>query len=224
MEIQKKFRAKAILAITNEIPKSFWLDARARLRQAYMDAYYEVAADANVLSQQKLDKLYQSRCFRMEHELAELAKTYKLSHSTTILIENSRHYVYVVTKSLGITQSYIPSINGKPKAAKFRDRLSAINAIEASPRFPGFDNEPSEVFVNNKFYGIVAHNPIGKRFTEEEQKLGMVQFCIPSDGCKNWLVQLSIEEILEQYSDLAVPETKPERKPTWKKQIQKQEA
>lgn len=57
---------------------------------------------------------------------------------------------------------------------------------------------------------------------EEEQKLGMLQLCIPADGCKKWLVKLSIEDILAEYP-VVQPEIQPERKPMWKKQEQEEE-
>ncbi|MCH8097939.1 MAG: hypothetical protein IID53_12760 [Proteobacteria bacterium] len=102
-----------------------------------------------------------------------------------------------------------------PKPARFRERHAAMSNI---PKFPRLDlgDEPPEVLLGKDFYGLLAHNPVGKRFTEHEQRLGMMQFCIPVNDCSGWAVELAIEEIVSAYQ-VAAPAEKVDRRLPWKK-------
>src|SRR3546814_7516787 len=71
-----------------------------------------------------------------------------------------------------------------PKPARFRERLAAINDIMRSPRLD-LGDEPREVLLGKRFYGLLAHNPAGKRFVESDQRLGMIQFCLPMKDCSD---------------------------------------
>lgn len=217
MDSENQLRAVILSTIVHDIPRKFWEDARTRMKQSYMDMYHQVDADPSVVQVQKLDKLYQDRHFRMEYVLTTLAKDHGFTCSSTLLKENNRAYVYAAKGAIGLTQAYVSSIEAMPKPAKFRERLAELNNIPNTPRFD-LGDEPKEIMLGKDFYGLIIHNPAGKRFTEEHQKLGALQFCIPTAECKGWAVQLTMEEILAEY-----PVTKTDRKPEWKIQPKKQE-
>jgi hypothetical protein len=193
-----RLRAVILSTIVRDIPKGFWEDGRTGSRQTYLDAYHEVAHYPALVAEQRLDKLYQDRHFRMEHLLLVLAQKHGLSVSPTILVENNRHYVYVTHGAIALTQAYVPAIGDMPKAAKFRERHAAMNNISQQARL-ALGDEPMEVLLGKDFYGLLIHNPVGKRFTEVEQRLGMIQFCVPYPGCTTWALQLTIEEIIAGY-------------------------
>ena len=97
-----------------------------------------------------------------------------------------------------MTQAYVPAMGEMPKAAKFRERFAAMNR----PSRGGILDlgvEPRELLESKEFYGIVAHNPVGKRFEEELQALGMVQLSIPPPDCSGWLAQFPLQEIMAAY-------------------------
>src|SRR3546814_4478945 len=76
----------------------------------------------------------------------------------------------------GVQTCALPiSIGAMPKPARFRERLAAINDIMRSPRLD-LGDEPREVLLGKRFYGLLAHNPAGKRFVESDRRLGMIQF------------------------------------------------
>jgi hypothetical protein len=111
-----------------------------------------------------------------------------------------------------MTQSYVQMIGNMPQPAKFREKLA--NSMDL-PRLD-LGDEPSGAFVMRNLYGLIAHNPIGRRFRSEEQRLGMMQFCLPSADCKAWAVEFTITEILEAYP--AIPKRDaPSRSLPWKK-------
>jgi hypothetical protein len=174
-----------------------------------------VRADPNVVGEQRIDKLYQDRHFRMEHLLTMLAREHGLACSSTLLSENNRHYVYCAKGAIGLTQTYVPAIGAMPKPARYREQLAAMSDI---PKFPRLDlgDEPSEVLLGKDFYGLLAHNPIGKRFSEHDQRLGMIQFCAPVKDCSEWAVQITIEEIVAGYERVA-PGKKADRRLPWKR-------
>jgi hypothetical protein len=207
-------RASILTILVRDTPQAFWEDLRARGRQTYLDVYKQIENDPNVLKEQQLDCLYQQRHFRMENLLKTLADAHGLATSATLLIENKRTYVYVTKGAVGLTQTYVPGIGEMPKPARFRQRHSALNRI-GRERSLDFGLDAPELLELKAFYGLITHNPAGKRFSESEQALGMIQLCIPSDGCKSWEAQIALQEIISAYP-VERPETKRDRAPTWK--------
>jgi hypothetical protein len=138
-----------------------------------------------------------------------------LAHSAKLLIENDHHYVYVTSGALAMTQTYVPAIGEMPKAAEFRKKLAGMNEIARRPRL-ALGDDPDGIFSFREFYGLLAHNPVGKHFTESDQRLAMIQFCIPSKNCTKWEAQFAIEEIVSSY-ETAKPADKAERSLPWKK-------
>jgi len=183
-----------------------------------MDAYHEIAADAGYLAEQRKDALLQMRHFRMERLLISLAEKYGLARSPTVLAENARSIAYVTGGDVGMTQAYVADIGAMPKPARFRERFAERMAL---PRLD-LGDEPPEVMIGKSFYGLLAHNPVGRRFREEDQKLGTMQFCLPASDCKAWAVELTIPEILMAY-EAAKPAAKPDRSLPWKIERRKEQ-
>lgn len=208
-------RAIVVSTIVRDLPQRFWEDARSQTRQTYLDTYHEVQANPNFVDEQRLDMLYQLRHFRMEKVLMELARRHGFAVSPTLLSANSRHYVYATKGAIGLTQAYVPTIGALPKPANYRGRLAAMADIPIAPRLD-LGDEPRDVLLGKDFYGLFAHNPAGRRFRESEQRLGMLQFCIPDRDFSDWVIELTIEEILSAFRD-ATPEPKLDRRLQWKK-------
>lgn len=214
MDWLERLRAKILNTLVRDLPQGFWEDARARTRQTYLDVFHEIDANPNLVLEQRLDKLYQDRHFRMEKLLTILAADHGLACSPTLLVENNRSYVYATQGAIGITQTYVPAIGDMPKPAKFRERLAAMNGIAEMPRLD-FGDEPKEALRIKDFYGLLAHNPVGKRFTEEDQRLGMIQFCVPVNDCSGWALQLTVQEIIATY-DAKKDRKSQDRRLPWK--------
>ena len=72
------------------------------------------------------------------------------------------------------------------------------------------------MYQQKKFYALFAHNPVGRHFTEADQKLGSLQLCIPYKDMNGWALAMSVPEILSHYP-VTIKEAEPTRAPTWKR-------
>lgn len=212
MDDYERLRATAIAMIVRDTPAQFWADLRALAIITYADVFADVAADKNILPDQKYDDLLQRRHFRMEKLIIELAIKHGLSHSMSLIVQNNRRHAYVFKGDVAMTQSYVQAIGSMPQPAKFRERLA--NSMDL-PRLD-LGDEPDGAFVMPNLYGLIAHNPIGRRFNAEEQKLGMIQFCLPATNCKAWAAEFTITEILDAYPSVTKKDV-PKRSLRWKK-------
>lgn len=212
MDAYERLKATAATTIIRDIPSGYWEELRARGLNVYADTFAEVEADPNVHPDQKIDDLLQRRHFRMENLLVQLAVRHGLLHSMNLIVQNNRRHAYVYCGDVGMTQSYVQAIGDMPHPAKFREKLAN------SMGFPRLDlgDEPPGAFVMRNLYGLIAHNPVGRRFDQSEQRLGMMQFCLPSNDCKSWALEFTISEILGAYPS-AVKQDTIKRSPSWKK-------
>jgi hypothetical protein len=212
MDAYEEIRSLAKAKIARDIPAEFWSDLRSLAIITYADTFAAVDTDQNILPDQKIDDLLQRRHFRMEKLLVDLAARHKLSHSRNLIVQNNRRHAYVFKGDVAMTQSYVQAIGSMPQPAKFRDDLASAMGL---PRLD-LGDEPEGAFVIRSLYGLIAHNPVGRRFDRESQKLGMIQYCLPSKDCKVWATELTITEILSGYP--AVPKkAMPRRAMPWKK-------
>ncbi|QGM46509.1 hypothetical protein [Methylocystis heyeri] len=212
MDAYGRLRASALSMIVRDVAAAFWPELRALSMVTYADAFAEVAADKGTLEDQKIDDLLQRRHFKMERLIVDLAKKHGLAHTLSVIVQNNRRHAYVYTGDVGMTQSYVKSIGSMPQPARFRERFANAMSI---PRLD-LGDEPDGAFIMRNLYGVIAHNPIGRRFNETEQKLGMIQFCVPAIDCKAWGVELTLSEIIDSYPAAAERET-PKRSLPWKK-------
>jgi len=192
------------------VPRPFIEEYADRARRAYAEVYAEVAASPATLEHQRLFKLNQDRCFRMDWELYTCAKAHGLVATANLLPENQWCHAYALSGSFGLTQSYVQSVGDLPQAAKFRERLAEASRC---PRLPFDDAE--EIFEVKEFYALLAHNPVGRTFTEEHQRLGSLMFCVPSRDMRSWAADISVPELLALYPAKKTAK-KAGRAPTWK--------
>lgn len=210
-------KERVLASVVAHTPKTFWADMAVLIRQTYRDSFQQVRHDSQILPEQKLDALLQYRHFRMERLLVSVAKAHGLAASATVLSANNRAYVLVGSASFVATQAYLPSMNDICKPARFREELSAINEIWRGGRLE-LGDQPAELLRSKDFFGIICHNPIGHRFEESLQALGMLQFCVPETGCKDWLARASIQEILSAYDSKHEDKRTPRELP-WKEEV-----
>ena len=164
--------------------------------------------EPTTLQEQRLPKLIADRVFRMDWELAQAAETFGLPATSKPLPENSWYYTYVIAGDIGLTQSYVPAIGALPKPS-----------FETIWRWPLVFRacNPAEIYQVKHFYALLAHNPVGKRFTEEDQKLGSLQLRIPCKDMNSWAFAMSVAELLSYYP-AAAKKPEPTRAPTWKRE------
>lgn len=201
----------------NSFPKQFLVDLQNRTERAYQDTFAEVAHSKTTLPEQRIHKLRQERCFRMDYELAQAAKKFDIPYTAKQLAENDWQFTYITSGNFGATQSYVPQMGCLPSPAKFRDTLARAATI---PRLPIDDDE--EIFRERTFYGLFAHNPIGSIFDEEKQKLGSIQLCVPFEDMKKYALEVSVAELLADYP----AESKPGvafPSPTWKRDTKRKD-
>jgi len=135
----------------------------------------------------------------MDWELYTCAKEHGVIATSNLLPENQWYHTYAVSGCFGMTQSYVQAVGDLPAPAKFRERLA----------------EAARIFKVKEFYALFAHNPVGRTFTEENQRLGSLMFSVPSKDMRSWVADISVPELLSLY-----PAKKTTRKvgrsPTWK--------
>jgi hypothetical protein len=67
---------------------------------------------------------------------------------------------------------------------------------------------------------LFAHNPVGRAFTEDHQRLGSLMFCVPSKDMRSWVAEISVLELLSFYPAKKSVK-KSGREPTWKRRTDK---
>ena len=73
MESDEWYRDITLEIITREMPQRLWRRIMERWRSAYMDVFSSVRADSMLLDEQRIQKLYQDRYFRLENDLIAAA-------------------------------------------------------------------------------------------------------------------------------------------------------
>lgn len=206
-----ELRQHILAQVTSSIPKAFLVEMQERIRRAYNEEFAAVADNVTTLAEQQIFKLNQDRCFRIDFELHEAAKAHGLNVTAKELPNNKWHHTYVTSGSFGFTQSYVPRVGDLPQPAKFREALAEASNC---PRLP--IDDCAEIYAVKEFYALFAHTPIGRRFVEEEQKLGSLMLCVPDRLMRSWALSVGIPEIIAVYP--ADEKTKKEGRtvPTWK--------
>src|SRR3546814_6431419 len=73
MDWRERLHSVVLSTIVRDFPEGFWADIRTGARQAYLDVFHQVDADPNLVSEQRIDTLFQVRHFRMEHLLTKIS-------------------------------------------------------------------------------------------------------------------------------------------------------
>ena len=198
MEPQEHYREVALTAILEDMPKKWWEALEDRSRFAYGDSFSAVKSDKSLLDDQRQQKLYHERYFKMEYELISVSKENGVPASATLIGENLCHYAYAGRGRVSATQSYVPISGDMPKPAAFRKQLAHMADFQRVLRLP-FDDEPFELVTPKSVFGILLHSPVGRRFTEDEQKLGALGYFIPYKDFSGWAASFAVAEIIAAY-------------------------
>lgn len=209
---ESALREHVIAQAVRSIPEAFLREVNDRFPRAYAEEFAELAHKPARLPEQRIFNLIQDRCFRIDWELSEAARAHGLPYTVKPLPANSWRHTYVTSGGFGLTQSYVQRTGDLPQPARFRDRLAEAARC---PRLP--IDDPAEIYAIREFYALLAHNPVGRGFTEEEQRLGSLMFCLPDSGMKGWAVEISVPELLSHYPAVARPRI--ERGPSWKRGV-----
>jgi hypothetical protein len=71
MTPEDHYRQFVLEAIVADTPEAFWRRATERTQFVYGDSYTSVATDPALLPEQRTQKLYQERYFKMEYALID---------------------------------------------------------------------------------------------------------------------------------------------------------
>lgn len=184
--------------IRENVPKAFWVDFYQQVRAAYLTSFRDVYDDPSLLDELKPSYLPQRRHCRVETVLHHVACDHGLAASPTLISSNNYPYVFVGAGSVCFVQHYVQSIGAMPKPAAFRAQLAAMNDVTRAPML-AFVNEPSILTSIKDVYGITTHNPVGRKFTEEDQSLEEIRFGVPTPDMKEWVAEPSIAEVIATY-------------------------
>jgi hypothetical protein len=100
---------------------------------------------------------------------------------------------------IGVTQSYVPVSGEMPKPAAFRKQLAEMAEFERILRLP-LSDEPIELVTPKAVMGVLLHSPVGRRFSEDDQKLGAIGLFVPYKDYSGWAVELALPEIFAAYT------------------------
>lgn len=192
------YRQSVLDAIIADTPEAFWRRTGERAQFVYGDSYAAVEADPALLPEQRLQKLYQERYFKMEHALITVGSETGMPGSAKLVGINQCYYAFAAKGRIGITQSYVPLSGDMPKPAAFRKQLAEMAEFERALRLP-LDDEPIELVTPKSVMGILLHSPVGRRFNKDDQNLGTLGFFVAYKDYSGWAVQLALAEILAAY-------------------------
>jgi hypothetical protein len=198
VEAEEHYREFALSVLVADTPKSFWQRLLERTTFTYGDAYSAVKADPALLAEQRDQKLYQERYFKLEHALITAANETGMPASAKLVGMNLCYYAYVARGRVGLTQSYVQATGEMPTPAAFRKQLAEMAEFKRVLRLP-LSDESIELMTPKRVSGIVLHSPIGRKFNDEDQKLGGIGFFVPYDDYSGWAAQLAFHEFIAAY-------------------------
>ena len=214
MESDEWYRDITLEIITREMPQRLWRRIMERWRSAYMDVFSSVRADSMLLDEQRIQKLYQDRYFRLENDLIAAATDVGLAACPNLIGENGFFYACAGTDSVVLTQSYVQTTGKMPTPAAFRKQLAEMAEFERASRLD-LGDVPTSLITPKKVHGILLHSPVGKKFSERDQALGSVGLYVPYKDYRGWAVELPLIEIISAYE---ITEEREDRADTsWKK-------
>ena len=122
----EQYRDFVVSALVEDTPRQFWERLIEKTRFAYGEAFSAVSADPALLDDQREQKLFQERYFKLEHTLIATGKRTGVPGSAKLVGENRCHYAYVARGRVGMTQSYVAVSGEMPKPAAFRKQLAEM--------------------------------------------------------------------------------------------------
>jgi len=217
MEAAEIYRDFVLSAVVADTPQGFWRTLGEKTQFIYGEAFSAVAADTALLDEQREQKLYQERYFKLEYGLVAAAKENGVAASAKLIGTNRCYYAYAARGRVGMTQSYVKNSGEMPSPAAFRKQLAEMAEFRRIYRLD-LGDESTELVTPKQVSGIILHSPVGNRFTEAEQKLSAMDFCIAYDDYSGWAVRLALAEIVAAYTPI---ETREDRVIPARKKIQK---
>ncbi len=202
MELKDQYREFVLNAITADTPQATWQRIVDRAKATYASSYGIVASDPLLLDEQRAQKLFQERYFKMEHAIIAAARETGVAASAQLIGTNLCHYSYVARGRVGFTQSYVKSTGEMPSPAGFRKQLAEMAEFKRVSRLD-LGDEPSELLTPKAVNGILLHSPVGSKFSKEQQMLGAIGFYVAYDDWTGWAVELTLPEILSAYQPTA---------------------
>lgn len=184
--------------ILRETPAVLWRTALTRLTWAYSEGFASVHSDPRILKPQKPAKLIDDRFYLAETALNDAAIASGAVSSGQKVEINGWAYTLVRSGGVCFVQSYTKSPSDFSRPARFREQHAALNNFLERPQF-AFGDVPPSLFDVSQVAGIIIHGPASKKFDEENQRLGFVNFCVPSRDYKFWEVKFSVTEIIAGY-------------------------
>jgi hypothetical protein len=100
-------------------------------------------------------------------------------------------------------QAYVQS-SDFARPARFREQHAALNNFLSRPQF-AFGDIPPSLFDISRVAGIVVHGPASKNFDEKEQRLGFLNFCVPSEDYRRWEINIPVPEIISMFQTVSTP-------------------
>lgn len=213
VDIRTIQKEQILQLITEDVPQAFWGELQSPARALYSGVFQEVKEDPNYLESQKPNMLWQKRHFRMEALVLQVAKNTGVPASEEAIVNNRCAYAYLCPGRVAMTQSYVPDGGKLPRPSAFRRTHAAMNMFSREPQLD-LGDKIVEVSAPKRVNGLLIHSPAGHKFDREAQKLGALGFYVPNYDYSDWVVNLSLTEILTAYK----PVTKREDKavPRWK--------
>ncbi len=217
MEVQDEYKEFVLTVLTEDTPLTLWQRLGEKSRFTYGESFSGVAGDVSLLDEQRMQKLFQERYFKMEHALITTAKESGVRASAKLIGINLCYYAYAARGRIGFTQSYVQISGEMPSPAAFRKQLAEMAAFERDSRLD-LGDEPSELLLPKKIRGIILHSPVGRNFTENDQALGAIGLFVPYRDYSGWAVELSFNEIISAYKPV---EMRDDRAAPVRKKIEK---
>jgi hypothetical protein len=217
MELREQYRDFVLKTLVSDVPEQFWRRFWDRAQFVYGESYSSVSSDPALLPEQKMQKLFQERYFKMEHALVAAAGDAAMPASAQLIGTNLCHYALAARGFAEFTQSYVKVSGEMPSPAAFRRQLAAMSDFKEASRLD-LGDEPPELIAPKKVSGILLHSPVGRKFSADDQALGAIGFFVAYDNFKGWAVELSLSEIIASYvpvekrDDRVIPIRKPKPK------------
>src|ERR1700690_705537 len=94
MEAIDQYRDFVLSTVVADLPQGFWRSLGEKSQFTYGEADSAVSADTALLNDQREQKLYQERYFKMEYALVAAAKDNGVSASAKLIGTNRCYYAY----------------------------------------------------------------------------------------------------------------------------------
>jgi hypothetical protein len=177
---------------------SFWRRLRDAFEWAYSDAFHAVNNDPRILTDQRSHKLLDERFYIVEGALEKAAREGGLISSGQKIRVNNWNYTLVRGGGVCLLQSYVQTPADMARAARFREQHAAVNNFLNAPQLPLGDIEPN-IYEVSRINGILIHGPMGKKFSDEDQRLGFLNLVIPDQTYSTWGINISVAELITRF-------------------------